>query len=97
MLSDYASFLRLASVLILLGLAYFLVLRPVQKQIFASADQEKALDSGVVISQPIAIPDEVSEDSRRASQLREQALELIRQKPLNTTRAVQAWMREDTL
>ncbi len=97
MLSDYASLLRLASVLSLLGLAYFLVLRPVQKQIFAGADQEKALESGRVKPLTIAIPDEISEDSRRASELREQALELIRQKPQNTTRAVQAWLREDTL
>ncbi len=95
MLSDYASLLRLVSVLTLLGLAYFLVLRPVQRQIFERADQELILESSTVQPLPLAITDEASEDNRRASQLREQTLELIRQKPQNTTRTVQAWLRED--
>jgi len=34
-------------------------------------------------------------DTRRAAQLKEQTIELIKQKPVNTARAVQAWMRED--
>lgn len=33
--------------------------------------------------------------SVRAAQLREQSVEMLRQNPLQTTRAVQAWLREE--
>ncbi len=31
----------------------------------------------------------------RASQLKDKTLELVRQKPVDTARALRAWMRED--
>jgi hypothetical protein len=34
--------------------------------------------------------------NQRATQLKEQTIEMIRQKPINTTRAVQAWLHEET-
>jgi flagellar biosynthesis/type III secretory pathway M-ring protein FliF/YscJ len=34
-------------------------------------------------------------DTRGAAQLKEQTIEMIRQKPVNTARAVQAWLREE--
>jgi hypothetical protein len=37
----------------------------------------------------------LADETRRATQLREQTIETIKQKPVNTARAVQAWMREE--
>jgi hypothetical protein len=33
--------------------------------------------------------------NQRAAQLKEQTIEMIKQKPMNTTRAVQAWLHEE--
>jgi hypothetical protein len=38
---------------------------------------------------------ELSSTNQRATQLKDQTIELIKQKPANTTRAVQAWLREE--
>jgi hypothetical protein len=38
---------------------------------------------------------EMIDDTRRAAQLKEQTIEQIKQKPANTARAVQAWLREE--
>jgi flagellar M-ring protein FliF len=94
--NDYASLLRPLSLLVLFLLAYLFVLRPVQKQ---------ALAPGQPIAQPALPPAPRVErlgigsgdmgDTRRATQLKDQTIELIRQKPVNTTRAVQAWLREE--
>lgn len=40
-------------------------------------------------------PPELSSTNQRATQLKDQTIELIKQKPGNTTRAVQAWLREE--
>jgi len=57
------------------------------------------LASGVSASQGLesfAIkPPELSSTNQRATQLKDQTIELIKQKPGNTTRAVQAWLREE--
>jgi ribosomal protein L17 len=38
---------------------------------------------------------EMPDSTQRASLLKDQTIELIKQKPVNTTRAVQAWLREE--
>ena len=38
---------------------------------------------------------ELGSTNQRATQLKDQTIELIKQKPANTTRAVQAWLREE--
>jgi hypothetical protein len=38
---------------------------------------------------------ELAEGPARAAQLKSEAAELIKQKPVNTARALQAWMREE--
>jgi len=95
--NDYSSLVRPLSLLGLFLLAYMFVLRPVQKQ---------ALAPGQPVAQPVlAAPPKVERlgigaaemvgDTRRATQLKEQTIELIKQKPVNTARAVQAWLREE--
>jgi flagellar biosynthesis/type III secretory pathway M-ring protein FliF/YscJ len=39
---------------------------------------------------------ETVESTRRAGELKEQTIEMIKQKPTDTARAVQAWLREET-
>ncbi|MGO9433497.1 MAG: flagellar basal-body MS-ring/collar protein FliF [Terracidiphilus sp.] len=97
--SDYSSILRPLSVLLLFMLAYLFVLRPVQKQALSTnqlpAGAQPALAAGAQ-AQPLpgAAVAEIGAGSLRAAQLKAQTLELVKQKPLDTARAMQAWMRE---
>jgi flagellar M-ring protein FliF len=97
--TDYSSLLRPASLLVLFMLAYLFVLRPIQKQALSPAQPHQ-------VAQPVLEPPPgtnrlgggfggASLDTRGATQMKEQTIELIRQKPVNTARAVQAWLREE--
>jgi len=95
--TDYSSLLRPVSLLLLIVLVYLFVLRPVQKHAL-----KPALTSG--IQAQLATPNHHSltseaaeqfDGNARAAQLKQQALELVRQKPIDTARAVQAWVREE--
>lgn len=98
---DYGSILRPVSLLFLFLLVYLFVLRPVQKHVLATpqltAKQEAALpaphaaSAALGASQPLQLEDE----KVRAAHLKDQTVELIRQKPQHTARAVQAWLREE--
>ena len=97
--SDYSSLLRPVSLLVLFLLAYLIVLRPVQKHVLSPA-QPHLVEQPVLASAPRADrlatgSADMAGEARRATQLKDQTVELIKQKPLNTTRAVQAWLRED--
>jgi flagellar M-ring protein FliF len=96
--SDYSSILRPLSLLALFVLAYLFVVRPVQKQALSrnelGAGLQPALATGS--NQSLAAGAASSVDhTLRAAQLKTQAFELVRQKPLDTARAMQAWMREE--
>jgi flagellar M-ring protein FliF len=95
---DYSSLLRPVSLLLLFMLAYLFVLRPIQKHAFAPGHAHQApqpeLTSGSGANR-MAIGFGGANDTLGATQLKEQTIELIRQKPANTTRAVQAWLREE--
>lgn len=88
------------SILLLFVLAYLLVLRPVQKQVIAAASRLPAAPPALPPSSHMeALPKgqpELPPDAMRASQLKQETAELIRQKPVHTARAVQAWLREET-
>ncbi|HEX7730065.1 MAG TPA: flagellar M-ring protein FliF C-terminal domain-containing protein, partial [Terracidiphilus sp.] len=93
--NDYSALLRPLSLLGLFLLAYLFVLRPVQKQVFApaGAGMQAALP-GVQVPALSAEAAELADPNRRAALLKEQAFELARQKPVDTARAMQSWMRE---
>ena len=93
--NDYSALLRPLSLLGLFLLAYLFVLRPVQKQVFApaGAGMQAALP-GVQVPALSAEAAELADPNRRAALLKEQAFELARQKPVDTARATQSWMRE---
>jgi flagellar M-ring protein FliF len=102
--TDYSSLLRPASLLALFLMAYVFVLRPVQKRALgpvSSASQQalpaagtQALGAGSGGALGAGTP---NEETLRAAQLKEQALEMIRKKPMGAARAMQAWMREEPL
>jgi flagellar M-ring protein FliF len=97
--SDYGSLARPVSLLALFLLAYLFVLRPIQKQALGTSQPNMVLQPavGAGADQFPTIPAELADGTQRAALLKEQAVELIKQKPDNTTRAVQAWLREDPL
>jgi flagellar M-ring protein FliF len=96
--TDYSSLLRPVSLLALFLLAYLFVLRPVQKHALGPVDAATTQALAAAKAQMLATGSGgMGDETLRAAQLKEQAIELIRQKPLGTTRAMQAWMREEPL
>lgn len=99
--SDYSSLLRPLSVLGLFVLAYFFLVRPVQKHVFAPGQLPAPTHAAASLGAPQmeslggVRPHELTDGTARAAQLKEQTAEMIRQKPLHTARAVQAWLREE--
>jgi len=97
--SDYSSLLRPVSLLLLFVLAWLFLVRPVQKHVLSAAylpapNQAAAL--GAPQAETLAMhPPELGRGTVRAAQLKEQTAELIRNKPVHTARAVQAWLREE--
>jgi flagellar M-ring protein FliF len=98
--SDYSSILRPVSVLGMFVLAYFFLLRPVQKHVLAQGLLPAPSRANAALAAPqldgmaLRAP-ELTDRTARAAQLKEQTVEMIRQKPLHTARAVQAWLREE--
>jgi flagellar M-ring protein FliF len=89
-ISDYSSLFRPVSLLILFLLAYVFVLRPVQKQVLKPglpAGAQAALASGPAMEQLSASSEEPVDDTQRATR--------TKQKPVNSARAIQAWLREE--
>lgn len=96
--SDYSSLLRPASLLLLFVLAYMFVLRPVQKHVFTATAMPSGAEPLLPATHMEALPGGSSDpglEASRANQLKEQTVEMIRQKPLHTARAVQAWLHEE--
>lgn len=94
--TDYSSLLRPISLLALFLIAYLFVLRPVQKIVLSpgSAVPQQAFAANT--AQTLAAGSSgTGDETLRAAQLKEQAIEMIRQKPVDTARAMQAWMREE--
>jgi len=98
--TDYSSILRPAALLLLFMLAYVFLLRPVQKHVLAAPQlaapsEIPTLDASqgeLPIMNTPALP---GGERARAALLKEQTAEMIRQKPVHTARAVQAWLREE--
>ena len=97
--ADYSGVLRPVSLLLLFVLAYLFVLRPVQKQVLVNREladgSQAALGAGMKAGALGGGSPELGEGAQRAALLKEQTIELIKTKPANTARAVQAWMREE--
>jgi flagellar M-ring protein FliF len=99
--SEYSSLLRPLSLLALFLMAYMFVLRPIQKQALAKGTvqvaEQPVLAAPAEAKQLAFGVKETPESTKRAGELKEQTIEMIKQKPTDTARAVQAWLREETL
>jgi flagellar biosynthesis/type III secretory pathway M-ring protein FliF/YscJ len=96
--TDYSSLMRPISLLALFLIAYMFVLRPVQKHALSPSAGPTAAQQALAANMTQSLgpgTSTVEEDHARAALLKEQAIELIRQKPVDTARAMQAWMREE--
>ncbi|HEX4285464.1 MAG TPA: flagellar basal-body MS-ring/collar protein FliF [Terracidiphilus sp.] len=104
--TDYSPALRPLALLVMFVMAYLFVIRPVQKMVLAPAQlgaggaggQQALAAAGAAPVQPLsvsAMPAELGTGNMRAAQLKTQTFELVRQKPVDTARAMQAWLREE--
>ena len=96
--SDYSSLLRPLSLLGLFLLAYFLVIRPVQKHALRQGELTAGLQPALAAANVQGLSSEPTEAiamGRRAAQLKAQSSELAKQNPVDTARAMQTWMREE--
>jgi flagellar M-ring protein FliF len=96
--SEYSPLLRPLSLLGLFLLAYLLVIRPVQKHALRQGELTAGLQPALAAANAQELSSEttdVIDVGRRAAQLKQQSSELAKQNPVDTARAMQAWMREE--
>ncbi len=91
-LSNWSMMVRYAVILLLFLLVYFLVLRPVKKQVVSTF---KELPANVAASQNVqaALP-EGDLSGQRALLMKKQLVEKVKAEPVSAGRLVQAWLRE---
>jgi len=103
LLEQWSFVLRYAGVVALFFIVYFLILRPVKKQVLAAfrelpaklAHHAKELPKGAAAAAvEIELP-AGSEQSQRASALKRQLVEKVRVEPAAASRLVQTWIREE--
>jgi len=96
--SDNSSLIRPLSLLALFLLAYVLVIRPVQKHALSRNELTAGLQPALAAGETQGLPAESTnalDTGRRAAQLKQQTSELARKSPIDTARAMQAWMHEE--
>jgi flagellar M-ring protein FliF len=96
--SDYSSLLRPLSLLGLFLLAYFLIIRPVQKHALRQGELTAGLQPALAAAHVQGLsaePTEAIDVGRRAAQLKLQSSELAKQNPADTARTMQTWMHEE--
>jgi flagellar M-ring protein FliF len=95
----YSPMLRPISLLVLFLLAYLFVLRPIQKQAMSlgppNSGAPPALPAGSGHERLTVGSTDTGDGTVQAAQLKQQAIDIIKEKPANTTRAMQAWLREE--
>ncbi len=95
-LNDYAIAVRYGSLLCLFLLGYMLMVRPVQKRALAMALPEpETMPLLAGMEAPQLPPINPGEDALRSGALKDQLVQLVKAEPVNSARAVQAWLRED--
>lgn len=93
--SDYATVLRYLMLLVLFGLAYALMIRPLQRSVLSTLveiPKESALPEPASIP---ALPEPVlsSADVTRTLTLKEQMIQQVKAEPASSVRVIQAWLQ----
>jgi flagellar M-ring protein FliF len=95
---EWLGLLRYAGILALFVIVYFLMLRPVKRQLMTAlrelpgriaAGNAVAATAGVEVALPAG-----AEQTRRATTLRKQLAEKVKSEPETASRLVESWMRE---
>ncbi len=96
-LNDYAVAVRYGSLLLLFLLGYVLMVRPLQKRVFTGDAEAKPTVTPLLAGAeaPQLPPPDPGEEALRSGALKDQLVQMVKTQPANTTRAVQAWLRED--
>jgi flagellar M-ring protein FliF len=94
-LEDYSSLVRYGMLLALFAMAYFLMIRPVQKKVLSTSVQlppePQLASSAEALSLPTPSP-----EGARTLQLKERLIEQVKAEPATSARVVQAWLRGAT-
>lgn len=94
-MSDYATALRYGMLLLLFGLAYALMIRPLQKGVLSTLvelPREPALPAP---EQAVALPEPVlsNTDVNRTLALKEQLIQQVKAEPSKSAHLIQAWLQ----
>jgi flagellar M-ring protein FliF len=99
LLMDWSSYVRMGALLLLFGLTYLLVLRPVKKQVMqalksAGGQRElgSARDAAAALS--AARNEESFGGSQQVKTLKNDITSRVKQEPVSASRLVQSWIRE---
>ena len=91
---NYSSLFRPLSLLLLFILIYLFVLRPVQKHVLTQALLPAGSQGALATANVQSLPEGLDENAR-AAYLKQHALDLVRQKPVDAARALRLWVREE--
>ncbi len=97
-LSDFSSEVRYAMLLVMFAMAYFLMIRPMQKQILAAgvpAALAGATATGELPQSNHESLPEPQEEPPSVAVLKDQLLKRVKAEPTSSARAVQTWLREE--
>lgn len=99
LLIDWSSYVRLAALLLLFGMTYLLVLRPVKNQLIHALNvtRKTSLPSSADASFALAVPessDEAMGGQRQVKHLKSDISTRVKQEPVSASRLVQSWIRE---
>ncbi len=96
-LNDYAVVVRYGSLLVLFLLAYMLMIRPLQKRALSGVREVEVPSTPQLPAHelPQLAPARPEDDALRSAALKEQLVQMVKTQPGTSTRAVQAWLRED--
>jgi flagellar M-ring protein FliF len=94
---QWSSYVRIASLLLLFGVTYLLVLRPVKKQLIRALNMpagNRALP-GVQHAASLPVSDGDGDSaSKQATRLKNEIADRVKQEPLSASRLVQSWIRD---
>jgi flagellar M-ring protein FliF len=94
-LADYSPVIRYGMLFVLFGLAYLLMIRPMQKRVFAGGAElplQPALPT-VAAAPALEHPDQSQDEVQRALHLKTRLIEQVKTEPAESARIVQAWLR----
>jgi flagellar M-ring protein FliF len=91
-MEDYASLVRYGMLLALFALAYFLMIRPVQKRVLGTGVQMPGEAMLAAAGQGLSLAAPAPE-AARTLQLKERLIEQVKSEPATSARVVQAWLR----